>query len=143
MSAQQLIAYNKEGASIFYEDAICRQKITELLVKSCLPNGLLPVKDVTEFGYNEATSFLWVRQKSKIDHKFSAINKTATFDQELSAFVEEHRMKKITGVKAKELMISITITEFSVDENNPDKLNFITSAGVKKIYPFSAFELHK
>ncbi|KAM7256112.1 hypothetical protein ACFE04_015023 [Oxalis oulophora] len=141
--AAQLIASNKEGAEIFYEDAICKQKIAELLTKKRLPSGLLPVKDVTEFGHNEATGFMWVKQKNKVQHKFEAIGKNATYDVELSAFVGDRRMRKISGVKAKELMIWITVGEFLVDEKTPDKIDFITNIGAKKTFPISAFDLKK
>lgn len=141
--AAQLIESNREGAEIFYEDEICRQKIIEILVKHHLPSGLLPLKDITEAGFNKSTGFFWAIQKNKIEHKFQAIGKSPTYEQNLSAFVEEGKMKKITGVKGKELMISFNIVEFSVDEKNPEKLNFVTALGVKKVFPFSAFELQK
>ncbi|KAM7271404.1 hypothetical protein ACFE04_030618 [Oxalis oulophora] len=141
--AAQLIESNRQGAEIFYEDEICRQKIIDLLVAHRLPSGLIPLKDVTEFGYNKSTGFFWAKQKNKIEHKFHAIGKSPTYEQELSAFVEEGKMKKITGVKGKELMISFNIVEFSVDEKNHEKLNFVTAVGVKKVFPFSAFEIQK
>jgi hypothetical protein len=141
--ATQLIESNREGAEIFYGDEVCRQKIIELLVKHHLPSGLLPLKDIIEVGCNLSTGFFWAKQKNKIEHKFHAIGKSPTYEQELSAFVEDRKMRKITGVKGKEFMIYFNIAEFSVDEKHPDKLNFVTAVGVKKVFPFSAFELEK
>ncbi|KAM7257322.1 hypothetical protein ACFE04_013063 [Oxalis oulophora] len=142
-SQQELIATNKGGAEIFYEDAICRQKINELLVQNRLPNGLLPLKNVTELGYNKSTGFLWAKQQEKVEHKFAAISKISSFDQELCAFMEDRKMSKISGVKAKVLMVWVTVGEFAVDDKTPDKLDFITAIGAKKSFPFSAFELPK
>lgn len=105
-----------------------------------MPRGLLPLDDLVEVGYNEASGFVWLRQKKKRDHKFRAIGRTVSYDTEITAFVEDGKMKKVTGVKSKELLIWITICDIYIRDPNSGKITFGTASGLSRTFPVSAFE---
>lgn len=139
MSSQQ-IASHRENAEIYIGDAICKQKSRQLLEKMNLPKGLLPLDDILEVGYNENSGFVWVKQKKSKVHQFRAIGRSVSYDTEVTAFVEDRRMRKLTGVKSKELLIWITISDIHIQDPSSGKITFGTPAGISKIFPVSAFE---
>ncbi|KAM1648499.1 hypothetical protein ACFX2K_009886 [Malus domestica] len=58
---------------LYHEDEIYQQKSKELLSEICLPNGLLPLKDIEECRIVRETSFMWLKQKKSCTHKFEKI----------------------------------------------------------------------
>ncbi|KAK1382044.1 Transcription repressor MYB4-like [Heracleum sosnowskyi] len=138
--ASQLIASNRENADVVTGKVAIKRKMSELLKKNKFPLGVMPVDEVVELGYNPSTRFLWAIRKKKLDHFFKGINKKATLDTEVTGFLEERRMKKITGVKAKELMIWVSLTDFRIDDPASGKIIFTATAGITKTFPISAFE---
>ncbi|KAM1883416.1 hypothetical protein ACFX13_004785 [Malus domestica] len=141
MSAQQ-IASHIEDAEIYHGEALCRQKSRELLDKMCLPRGLLPLDDVVEFGYNHTSGFVWLKQKKRKEQRFRAISKTVSYDTEVMGFVEEHRMRRLSGVKSKELLIWVSISDIYVDPNSDlDKITFANGTGLSRSFPATAFGL--
>lgn len=135
-----MIESNREGAEIFSGHDICKQKSSELLRELHLPSGLLPLSDLEEVGYNRASGFVWLRQKKPTTHNFKKIGKLTSYAGEVTAFVEPRRMKKLTGVKSKEILIWITLSEFSIDESDLGRITFKTPAGLSRTFPVSAFE---
>lgn len=105
-----------------------------------MPKGLLPLDDLVEVGYNEASSFVWLRQKKRKDHKFRLIGRTVSYDTEITAFVEDGKMKKLTGVKSKELLIWVTISDIYIRDPDSGKITFGTPSGLSRTFPVSAFE---
>ncbi|URD76144.1 DUF538 domain containing protein [Musa troglodytarum] len=69
-----------------------------------LPNELLPLEDIEEFGYNREAGFTWVIQKKK-EHMFKKIKQHISYATVVSAFAEEHKMKKINVIADKILSI--------------------------------------
>lgn len=94
--------------------------------------------DVTEIGHNESTGFVWVRRKKKTNHLFRAIGRNVSYDSEVTALIENRRMRNLTGVKSKELLIWVTISDISADESG--KITFGTPAGLSRTFPTTAFE---
>ena len=139
MSSQQ-IASNRENAEVYQGKALCKQKSKELLEKISLPRGLLPLDDLVEVGYNEATGFVWLRQQKKKEHIFRRIGRKVAYDTEVTAFVEERRMRRLTGVKSKELLIWVSLSNIYIDDPNSGKITFGTSSGLSRSFPVSAFE---
>eukprot|EP00262_Sarcandra_glabra_P010377 TRINITY_DN25636_c0_g1_i1.p1 TRINITY_DN25636_c0_g1~~TRINITY_DN25636_c0_g1_i1.p1 ORF type:complete len:175 (+),score=35.78 TRINITY_DN25636_c0_g1_i1:78-527(+) len=133
----------KAKAEVYYGDEICKEKSKELLQEVGLPRGLLPLKDIIECGYARETGFVWLKQKNKIEHKFDKIKKLVSYATEVTATVEKNRIKNLVGVKTRELLIWITLSEMFVG-NPPDdgKITFKTPAGLSKTFPTSAFELN-
>ncbi|KAL0442525.1 UNVERIFIED_CONTAM: hypothetical protein Slati_1975200 [Sesamum latifolium] len=139
MSSQKIESH-RENAEVYTGDAICKQKSLELLQKINLPKGLLPLDDIIEVGHNEATGFVWLRQKKSKTHVFRAIGRSVWYDTEVTAFVEDRRMKRLTGVKSKELLIWVTISDISIQDPSSGKITFGTPTGISRSFPVSAFE---
>ena len=140
MASQQIVNH-KEDAKIFHGEALCKQKSQDLLAEISLPRGLLPLDDVVEVGYNHTTGFVWLKQKRKKDHRFRSIGRNVSYDTEVTAFVEERRMRRLTGVKSKELLIWVSISDIYIDDPGTGKITFANPTGISRSFPVSAFEL--
>ncbi|KAG8385287.1 hypothetical protein BUALT_Bualt03G0026300 [Buddleja alternifolia] len=139
MSSQQ-IATHRENAQVYTGEALCKQKSLELLQKMRLPRGLLPLDDIVEVGYNEGSGFVWLKQKKSKTHVFRSISRSVWYDTEVTAFVDDRRMKRLTGVKSKELLIWVGIGDISIEDPNSGKITFSTPTGISRSFPVSAFE---
>lgn len=84
--------------------------------------------------------FVWLKQKKKTEHLFKKIGKVVQYGEEISCYVEQHKMKKVTGVKSKELLLWITVSEMSINDASSGKIYFKSAAGIGKSFPASAFE---
>lgn len=129
----------KAKAEVYLGDEICQVKSKFLLQEVGLPRGLLPLKDIIECGYVEETGFVWLKQKKKIEHYYEKIGKLVSYATDITAYVEKNKIKNLTGVKAKELLIWITISEITGDDS--PKMTFKTPAGLFRTFPRVAFEL--
>ncbi|KAI3776804.1 hypothetical protein L1987_46594 [Smallanthus sonchifolius] len=136
--ASQQIQSHRENAEIYTGEALCKEKSRDLLAKFSLPKGLIPLTDVTEVGHNASTGFVWVRRKKKTNHFFRAISRKVSYDCDVTAFIEDRRMRNLTGVKSKELLIWVTISDICASESG--KVTFGTPAGLSRTFPATAFE---
>ncbi|XP_072957371.1 uncharacterized protein [Typha angustifolia] len=139
--ASQTIANYREGAEIFKGDKLCKKNSIELLGEVGLPNGLLPLEDIEEFGYNREAGFIWLIQKKKKDHTFKKIKQIVSYAPEVTAFVEKGKLKKITGVKTREMMLWLTVVEVYIEDPSLGKITFKTGTGLSDSFVISAFEL--
>ncbi|KAG9154820.1 hypothetical protein Leryth_019535 [Lithospermum erythrorhizon] len=129
-------------ATEFYTgDEICQEKSKFLLTEVGLPNGLLPLENIEEVGYIESTGFVWLKQKKKKDHKFEKIGRVCQYAQEITAYVEKNKIKKLTGVKAKELLLWVTISDIYIDDNASEKITFKSPTGLFRTFPVPAFQV--
>ncbi|EMS45586.1 hypothetical protein TRIUR3_23887 [Triticum urartu] len=48
-------------------------------------------------------------------------------------------MKRMTGVKSKELLIWITLCDMYIDKDDPSKITFKPPTGLGRTFPVSAF----
>lgn len=133
----------KAKAEIYYGDEICREKSRFLLQEAGLPRGLLPLKDIIECGYVEETGLVWLKQKKKKEHCFEKVGRHVTYAPEITAYVEKFRIKKLTGVKVKELLVWLTLSEITVDDPPTGKLTCKTSTGLFRTFPTDAFEIEE
>ncbi|XP_077252031.1 uncharacterized protein LOC143891316 [Tasmannia lanceolata] len=140
MGSQHIENY-RENAEIYKGDTLCKQKSLQVLEELNLPKGLLPLDDIVEVGYNRTAGFVWLRQMKKRDHLFPKIRKLVSYAPEVTAFVENRRMKKLTGVKSKELLIWVTVSDIYTDDPASGKITFKSSTGLGRSFPVSAFEL--
>lgn len=131
----------KANAEVYHGDEICQEKSKLLLTEVGLPNGLLPLQDIEECGYVRETGFVWLKQKKKTIHKFEKIGKLVSYEPEITAYVEQNKIKKLTGVKTKELLLWITLSDIYVDDPPTGKITFKTPAGLFRSFPVSAFVL--
>ncbi|KAE8805233.1 hypothetical protein D1007_18634 [Hordeum vulgare] len=136
----QAIEAQREGAEVYHGAALCAEKAVELLAETNMPLGLLPLADMEEVGYNRATGFVWLRQKKALTHTFKQIGRQVSYATEVTAFVEDRKMKRMTGVKSKELLIWITLCDMFIDKDDPSKITFKTPTGLGRTFPVSAFE---
>ncbi|XP_043702845.1 uncharacterized protein LOC122653004 [Telopea speciosissima] len=141
--ASQLIEKHRENAEIYHGDALCKQKSIELLIEMDLPKGLLPLNDMEEVGYNRQTGFVWLKQKKSTEHVFRKVSKKVSYAPDITAFVEPRKFKKLSGVKSKELLIWLTLSEIYIDDPSSGKITFMTPAGLSRSLPVSAFELEE
>ncbi|KAJ3676055.1 hypothetical protein LUZ60_003467 [Juncus effusus] len=131
----------KAKAEIYHGDEICREKSKFLLQQVGLPNGLLPLRDVVECGFVEETGFVWLKQKKKIQHYFHKAKREVSYGQEITAYVEKYKIKRLTGVKTKELMLWISLSDISVEDPTSGLIRCKTPTGIVRSLPASAFEL--
>ncbi|XP_042516664.1 uncharacterized protein LOC122090955 [Macadamia integrifolia] len=129
-------------AEVWCGDEMGQQKTKFFLKEAGLPNGLLPLKNILECGYVEETGFVWVKQKEKIEHKFEKIGDLTSYATEVTAYVEPKKIRKLTGVKVRELLLWITLTDIYVnDPPSDDKISFKSSVGISKTFPVAAFQV--
>lgn len=131
----------KAKAEVYYDDEICQQCTRLLLKEAGLPNGLLPLKDIMECGYVEETGFVWLKQKKRIDHVFQSLGRLVSYGTEIIAFAEKGRIKKVKGIKTRELMVWVPVEEIALDEQKTGKLICKSIAGITKTFPASAFQI--
>lgn len=129
------------ASEIYHGDEVGQEKSKLLLQEMGLPTGLLPLKDIEEVGRVKDTGFVWLKQKKSITHKFDKIGKLVSYATEVTAVVEQNKIKKLTGVKSKEILVWITISEIYVDDPPTGKITFKTPAGLFRSFPVSAFEI--
>jgi len=127
-------------AEIYVGDAAGQEKTRLLLQETGLPSGLLPLQDIIECGYVEETGFVWLKQRRKVDHYFARAGRHVSYGAEVSAVAEKGRLKKITGVKAKEMLIWVTLHEICVDDPPQGKLHCKAVGGFSRSFPVEAFE---
>ncbi|EER96122.1 uncharacterized protein LOC8069153 [Sorghum bicolor] len=140
--ASQIESHRSGAEVVSGDDAMCRKKSVELLEELSLPKGLLPMEDLQEFGYNRATGFMWlVQRKKKVEHTFKKIKQTVSYASEVTAFVEKGKLRKITGVKTKELMLWLSVVEVYVPETSPENVTFKTGTGLSDSFNAAAFAL--
>ncbi|KAL6603965.1 hypothetical protein ACP70R_044326 [Stipagrostis hirtigluma subsp. patula] len=140
--ASQAVEDHRSGAEVHTGQELCAAKSREFLAELGLPDGLLPLPSLQEVGYNRATGFVWLRQAAGLTHTFDTIGKQVWYDKEVTAFVEPGRMHSLAGVKSKELLIWVTISEIVVSPSGT-KIVFRTPAGLGRAFPVSAFQLKK
>ena len=119
----------KAKAEYYQGHQFCQEKSKFLLTEMGLPNGLLPLQDIEECGYVKETGFVWLRQKRSITHKFEKIGKLVSYATEVSAYIEHKKIKRLSGVKAKELLIWVTLNEIFVDDPPTDKITIKSLTG--------------
>ncbi|XP_051133965.1 uncharacterized protein LOC127253421 [Andrographis paniculata] len=129
----------KEGGTVKkgHDDGL--KMALSLLEEFDLPGGLLPLADVVEVGFVRSTGYMWIAQKKKIEHHFKMIGKLVSYDSEITGYVQKKRIKKLKGVKAKELMLWPPVSEIILDDPPTGKLHFKSLAGITKTFPVEAF----
>lgn len=133
------MADNKEGGIVKNGDDEGIKLAASILQEFELPEGLLPIADVVEVGYVKESGYMWIVQKKKVEHEFKMISKLVSYDTQINGFVEKKRIKKLKGVKAKELMLWPPVSEITINDNQPGKIHFKSLAGITKTFPVEAF----
>ncbi|XP_010549570.2 PREDICTED: uncharacterized protein LOC104820708 [Tarenaya hassleriana] len=139
-AAMEILTEESDEVEIYSEPILCKEKAEELLALINLPKGLLPLKDLEEVGYNKTKGFVWLKMRNKIEHKFRAIGRKVSYDTEITAFVEDGRLRRLTGIKAKELMIWVPVHDIFINKQDPGKITFSNITGLSRTFKVSAFE---
>ncbi|KAL0300672.1 UNVERIFIED_CONTAM: hypothetical protein Scaly_2322300 [Sesamum calycinum] len=129
----------KEGAIVKTGHEEGLKLAVALLEEFELPEGLLPLADVLEVGFVRSTGYMWIQQKKKVEHNFKMISKLVSYDTDITGYVQKKRIKKLKGVKAKELMLWPPVSEIIVDDLPTGKIHFKSLAGITKTFPVEAF----
>jgi hypothetical protein len=132
----------KAKAEVYYGDEIC-QLCTQLLLREAgLPNGLLPLKDLIECGYVQETGFVWLKQSKRVDHIFHSLGRLVSYGTEITGYAEKGRIRKVKGIKTRELMLWVPVEEIALDDDPATgKLVCKSIAGITKTFPASAFHI--
>ncbi|MED6144291.1 hypothetical protein PIB30_014375 [Stylosanthes scabra] len=133
------MADSKEGGIVKKGHDEGLKMAVSLLQEFELPAGLLPLQDVVEVGYVKNTGYMWIVQKKKVEHEFKMVKKLVSYDSEITGFISKKKIKKLKGVKAKELMLWPPVSEISVDDPPTGKIHFKSLAGITKTFPVEAF----
>ena len=129
----------KEGAVVKTGHGEGLKLAVSLLEEFGLPLGLLPLAEVVEVGFVRATGYMWIIQKKKVEHEFKLICKLVSYSTEITGYVAPKKIKKLKGVKAKELMLGPPVSEILVDDPPTGKIFFKSLAGITKTFPVEAF----
>lgn len=129
----------RAGAEIIYGSEACFSHSISLLEELGFPKGVLPLQDLVECGRVRETGFVWMKQKAPYEHFFTGTNTRVSYAVEVTAYVEKFKMKKMTGVKSKQVFLWVPITEMSIDDPASQKIHFRTPMGIGKSFPLVAF----
>lgn len=127
------------GAEVVHGAEECHRKSIELLEELGFPKGVLPLKDLVECGRNRATGFVWMKQKKPVDHFFEKTNTRVSYSAEVTAYVETRKMKRMTGVKSKQMLLWVPISEMTIDDPSGRKIVFRTPLGLGRAFRVTDF----
>ncbi|XWS61533.1 hypothetical protein CRYUN_Cryun07bG0133400 [Craigia yunnanensis] len=127
------------GAEIVYGAEECYRHSIELLEELGFPKGVLPLQDLEECGRVRETGLVWMKQKAPYEHFFVGTNTRVSYTTEVTAYVEKFKMKKMTGVKSKQVFLWVPITEMSVEDPASNKIYFKTQMGIGKSFQITTF----
>lgn len=129
----------RAGAEIVHGSEECYRHSIDLLEELGFPKGVLPLQDLEECGRVRETGFVWMRQRAPYEHFFVGSNSRVSYAAEVTAYVEKFKMKKMTGVKSKQMFLWVPITEMSIEGPESKKIYFKTPMGIGKSFPLTAF----
>ena len=129
----------RAGAEIVYGAEECHSHSIDLLEELGFPKGVLPLKDLVECGRVRNTGFVWMKQKAPYEHYFEKTNTRVSYATEVTAYIEKCKMKKMTGVKSKQMLMWVPIVEMSMEDEKSSKIYFKTPVGIGKSFPVTAF----
>ncbi|KDP31592.1 hypothetical protein JCGZ_14817 [Jatropha curcas] len=129
----------RAGAEVVYGAENCYRHSLELLEELGFPKGVLPLKDLEECGRVRETGYVWMKLKAPYEHFFAATNTKVSYAIEVTAYIEKLKMKKMTGIKSKQLFLWVPISEMSMEDPKSNKITFKTPMGIGKSFPITAF----
>lgn len=136
MASKKSQENQRAGAEILYGAEECYDHSLKLLRELGFPRGVLPLKDLEECGLVRETGFVWMKQRAPYEHFFVGTNTLVRYDVEVTAYVEQGKMKKMSGVKSKQLLLWVPIVEMSLEQ---EKIYFKTPMGIGRSFPITAF----
>lgn len=153
----------KAKAQVFYGHKDCTHNfslfLSQMGLLPTLLNNLTLLDTIQECGFVKDRGFVWLKLKSKTQHRLHN-NLLICFDKQVTAYVEPHRIRNLTGVKAsKDFFLCVTLTDILIqgyrkpgqeqripgtkqgDSGNTDDviITFKTVVGLSVSFPFSVF----
>ncbi|KAL2921040.1 NAD(P)H-quinone oxidoreductase subunit M chloroplastic [Bienertia sinuspersici] len=111
-----------------------------MLAEMGFPKGLLPMKNVVECGIVRETGFVWMKRSAPTLHYFEGCKTLASYDTEVTCYIDKAKVTKITGVMCKHLFMWVTITDTTIDTPFPTRVHFKSSVlGIGKSFPITDF----
>ncbi|KAL6642821.1 hypothetical protein ACP70R_021002 [Stipagrostis hirtigluma subsp. patula] len=138
-AAAAAVSKEREGAEIITGAEECFAHSKELLKALGFPGGVMPLRGLEECGLVRETGFVWMRQRAPYEHYFKGTGTRVRYDAEVTAYVEEGRMKRMTGVRSKQMMLWVPIVEMSLDGAARDRIYFKSNVGIGRSFPAAAF----
>ncbi|XP_015065502.1 uncharacterized protein LOC107010728 [Solanum pennellii] len=129
----------KEGAIVKKGHEEGFKMMISLLEEFEFPLGIFPVADVIEVGFVKNTGYMWIKQAKKVEHKFKMFHTPASYDTEISGYIEKRRIKKVKGMKAKGPIVSPPVNEMIVDDPPNGNIQFKGLAGISRTLPLEFF----
>ncbi|XP_015065353.1 uncharacterized protein LOC107010586 [Solanum pennellii] len=129
----------KEGAIVKKGHEEGFKMMISLLEEFELPLGIFPVVDVIEVGFVKNTGYMWIKQAKKVVHKFKMLPSPASYDTEISGYIEKKRIKKLKGMKAKGPIVSPSVTEMIVEDPPTGNIQLKGLAGISITIPLEYF----
>ncbi|CAK9169316.1 unnamed protein product [Ilex paraguariensis] len=129
----------RAGGEIVYGAEACYRQSIALLEELGFPRGVLPLQNLEECGRVRETGFVWMKQKAPFQHFCVGTNTLVSYGTEVTAYIEKSKMKKMTGVKSKQLLLWVPIVEMSLEGPDYKKIHFKTPVGIGKSFPITAF----
>ncbi|XP_061361221.1 uncharacterized protein LOC133305103 [Gastrolobium bilobum] len=139
MASSSTLVNERAGAEIVHGSEECYRHSIELLEELGFPKGVLPLQDLVECGRVRETGFVWTKQKSPSEHFFEGTKTLVSYAVEVTAYVEKFKMKKMSGIKSKQMFLWVPVTEMSIDGPKGKKIFFKTPMGIGKSFPVTAF----
>ncbi|KAL2902907.1 hypothetical protein RDABS01_027989 [Bienertia sinuspersici] len=129
----------RAGAEVVHDPEECQKRSLELLEEMGFPKGVLPLKNLVECGRVRETGFVWMKQSAPSEHYFEGSKTLTSYATEVTSYVEKGKMRKMTGVKSKQLLMWVTITEMRVDIPCSGKIHFKSVVGIGKSFAITDF----
>lgn len=127
-------------AEIYHGDETCREKLSLLLSELGLPTRLVTAQEsLEEYGFVRAIGLVWLKLRNRTEHRL-VDNIIVSYDTVVSAYVEPRKIRRLTGVRAKEFLIWMKLSEIQVAEDQGfGSITFKTPVGLSRSFPVSMF----
>lgn len=127
------------GSEIVHGPDAGYRRSMEILDELGMPRGVLPLKGlIEEWGMVKETGFLWMKLKAPHQHYYAKAKILVSYAPEVTAYVEKHKITKVTGIKTKQLLVWVPVAEMFIEDPASEKL-CVKAVGFTKSYPFSVF----
>ncbi|TYJ40131.1 hypothetical protein E1A91_A04G118200v1 [Gossypium mustelinum] len=86
----------------------------------------MPLNHLNEFGYKKTTRFIGLKQEKAFKYLFKKLGLTS-YGAEITTLTGDCQLKRLTGVKSKEMMIWITLFDVFMDDTKVPRKNYFAN----------------
>lgn len=91
-----------------------------------------------ECGMVKETGFIWMKLKTPHQHYFTGAKTLVSYASEVTAYVGKGKIRKVSGIKTKQVMVWVPVGEMYIEDPASEKL-WVKALGITKSFPVSAF----